>query len=150
MSEDEPMLNQQQIAEHLGVGWSAVKKWRGHTIAALRKAGQVNSTSPTVALPRNALPVPDNQSEHVLDGAQPQWRPSTIERWIDRTDRRGYDGGFKPATPSGRPPDPDKPPRVRRRTPRGTPAVGKGRCNKHGSFTGLRCPGCSTARHAAA
>lgn len=121
MSDDERMLNQRQIAAYLGVGRQAVKKWRGHTTRALRAAGQLDSYEPICLLPRNALPVPDNQIEHVRDGATARWRESTIDKWVDRTGRRDeVTGGFRPALPSGRKPDPNTPPRKR---PGRTPAA---------------------------
>ncbi len=117
MPDDEQMLNQPQIAAYLGVGVQAVKKWRGHTRKALRKAGQLDSPAPMVPLPRNALPVPDNQAEHVRDSAvDPRWKVSTIDKWIDRTGRRhDVTGEFCPAVPSGRKPDAGRPARQRRR-----------------------------------
>lgn len=85
---NQPRLNIPQIAEYLGVGVQAAKKWRGHTIAALKAAGQLDSKSPTVPLPTNALPIPSNQAEHVRDGVDPRWEIDLINEWAVRTQRR--------------------------------------------------------------
>jgi hypothetical protein len=76
------------IAEHLGFGVSAVKKWRGNTRRALIRAGQLDSPNPTCVLPSNALPVPSNQAEHVRDGVAPRWDRELIDRWAERTIRK--------------------------------------------------------------
>lgn len=109
------LLNITQIAAELGFSVSAVKKWRGRTIAALRTARQLDVERPTVLLPTNALPLPANQAEHVREGVDPLWDPEVVGVWAERTQRR------HPVTkvtthpsPPGRPPDPNKAPRVRR------------------------------------
>jgi hypothetical protein len=85
---DRARLDQRQIAELLGVGLQAVKKWRGATRRALIAAGQLDSPAPTVRLRKNALPIPSNQVEHVRDGVQPRWDQDVIELWAERTERR--------------------------------------------------------------
>lgn len=94
-----------QIAARLGFGVQAVKKWRGHTIAALKAAGQFDDPAPTVPLPRNALPIPSNQAEHVRDGVDPRWDWDVIEAWAERTQRRHPEtkAPMRP-DPPGRPP----------------------------------------------
>lgn len=84
---DDEMISQRGISQRLGVTLQAAKKWRGATIAALRKAGQLNRVDPDVKLPTGALPLPDNQREHVLHGEAPRWRPATIDAWAERTHR---------------------------------------------------------------
>ena len=133
-------LNQREIAELLGFSLSAVKKWRGRTIAVLRAAGQLDSEQPTVLLPTNALPLPMNQAEHVRDGVEARFDPAVVEKWARRTQRQDpVTGAAMSPSPPGKPADPDKPPRVRRPSaarPR------RSRCSKHGYFTGDRCTGC--------
>lgn len=94
-----------QIADRLGFGVQAVKKWRGHTIAALKAAGQFDHPAPTVPLPRNALPIPSNQAEHVRDGVDPRWDWDVIAAWAERTQRRHPEtkAPMRP-DPPGRPP----------------------------------------------
>jgi hypothetical protein len=105
-----------QIAAELGFGVQAVKKWRGHTIRALRAAGQLGSVSPTVPLPTNALPIPCNQREHVINGDHPRWSPAVILAWAETTSRRNKEtGATEWPDPPGRTPDANKPPGVRRR-----------------------------------
>jgi len=104
MADDAVRLNQHQIAELLGVGLQAVKKWRGHTIRALRRAGQLDHAEPTVPLPTNALPIPSNQREH-LAGANPVWDRDVILMWAERTERRDPDTKVTTRpSPPGRPP----------------------------------------------
>jgi hypothetical protein len=104
MADDAVRLNQRQIADLLGVGMQAVKKWRGNTIAALRAAGQFDHAAPTVALPTNALPIPVNQREHVA-GDNPLWDRDEILRWAERTERRDPDtkATTRPSPPGRRP-----------------------------------------------
>lgn len=103
-------VTQAQIADLLGVGLQAVKKWRGFTIAALRKAGQLDHIEPTCPLPSNALPIPANQREHVLNGDPPRWEPDVIIKWAELTQRRDEQTG-EPKRPvrGGKPPDPTRP-----------------------------------------
>ena len=103
-------VTQAQIADLLGVGLQAVKKWRGFTLAALRKAGQEDSTEPTCPLPSNALPIPANQREHVLNGDPPRWDPDIIVKWAELTQRRDETTG-QPMRPArgGKQPDPTRP-----------------------------------------
>jgi hypothetical protein len=112
---DTTLVKQKQIAELLGVGEQAVKKWRGFTLAALRKAGQFDSPAPTCPLPTNALPIPANQRAHVLTGDPPRWDRDVIIRWAELTQRRDERTGA-PMRPvrGGKPPDPDRQARVRR------------------------------------
>lgn len=112
------------IAAELGVGVPAVKKWRGKTIAALKKAGQLDSEQPTCPLPRNALPIPANQVEHVRDGVHPRFDPDEILRWAEQTGRR-HPVTKEPQRPygSGRPADPKNKGRRRRREPAAPPAL---------------------------
>lgn len=110
-------LNIPQIAAELGFSVSAVKKWRQHTRRVLRKAGQLDAINPTVLLPTNALPIPANQREHVLDGVEPRWDRDVIVAWAKRTERQHPETGETThPSPPGRTPDPDRAPRVRRRT----------------------------------
>ena len=133
-------VNVPELAELLGFSESAVKKWRGRTIAVLRAAGQLNSEAPTVLLPTNALPLPVNQVEHARDGVDPLWDFSVVDRWARRTQRRHpTTGATTHPSPPGRPVDPDKPPRQRRRV---RPRNGQGTCSRHGLFDGDECPGC--------
>lgn len=105
-----------QIATELGFTEQAVKKWRGNTIRTLREAGQLNHVKPTCPLPRNALPVPANQREHVREGAAPRWEPDDIIKWARRTQRRDpVTGATTWPSPPGRTPDPARQPRERSR-----------------------------------
>lgn len=81
-------LNARELAEYLGFTAQAVKKWRGNTIKALTRAGQLNDENPSVLLPSNALPLPVNQAEHVLHGAPPLYDPAVCARWAEHTQRR--------------------------------------------------------------
>jgi hypothetical protein len=107
-----------QIAELLGFAERSVKKWRGHTLDALRAAGQLDHPAPTVPLPRNALPLPSNQAEHVRDGVHPRWDREIVEAWAERTERR-HPVTKQPMspTPPGRPPGPNANQPRRRRAP---------------------------------
>lgn len=85
---DRARMSIPQIAELLGVGEQAVKKWRTNTRNALKRAGQLDSQNPDVPLPTNALPIPSNQREHVRDKVDPRWDRDVIEEWAERTQRR--------------------------------------------------------------
>jgi hypothetical protein len=142
------LLNIPQIAAELGFSESAVKKWRGRTIAVLKATGQLDAERPTVLLPTNALPLPANQDEHARDGVDPLWNPDVVSKWAERTQRRHpVTKATTHPSPPGRTPDPDKAPRARRR-----PALrpGQGSCTKHGVFDGAGCPGCPVPVGAAA
>lgn len=105
MADDAVRLNQRQIAELLGVGLQAVKKWRGNTIRVLRAAGQLDYVEPSVPLPTNALPIPINQRQHVNDGDHPLWERDVILMWAERTERRDPDTKVTTRpSPPGRPP----------------------------------------------
>lgn len=102
-------LNQPQLAALLGFSRAAIKKWRRATIAALTRAGQLDSWEPTVPLPSNALPLPANQADHVAHGAVPVWDPDVVTAWAERTGRRDPVTGA-PAYPTspGRPTDEER------------------------------------------
>lgn len=74
------------IAEKLGFGVQAVKKWRGAYIKAV-EAGKPPG--------RSALPKPDNQEEMDRNGVGPRWYPRTILAWAERTQRRNPKTGEK-------------------------------------------------------
>lgn len=108
------LLTQKELAARLGCGVSAVKKWRGHTLAALTEAGQRRHETPTVPLPRNALPLPANHVDHVRLGVPPVWEWSVVARWAERTQRRHpVTKEFTRPDPPGRPYGPSTGPQRR-------------------------------------
>lgn len=87
-TETRTLVNIPEIAERLGFGVPAVKKWRQNTIHALRRYGQEFAVEPTCPLPRNALPLPVNQKDVVEKNAHPKFDFVEVERWARRTSRK--------------------------------------------------------------
>lgn len=97
---DPPMLKLKQVAELLGFTLSALKKWRGNYIEAVRDGRP---------LTRACLVAPDNEAQVIKHGAPPRWLPETAIHWAEQTGRRDLTTGA-----AIRPSPPGPPPGVKR------------------------------------